>query len=352
AAKAIAAQETAITGLNDRLKVLDQAVAAYTAQGTTSSYLIFEQDNVKKGQELREQQKPEREAILAKLTEAAAAVARLRADGAARVERLRADQARVNADAAKESGLLRDQFKGELTRLDDEEKALRKAGEEAIAGLEKQLATLQEQGQTKAGLTEAEVEALYKVNRERTEQIHKLRDQIAATDIGSYRFVARAFDAEATDVVKWLMLALVAVFDPLAVTLVVAFNMALTRGRARPAPAPVLGRGRAGEERPRPPLRPLRLRQVSRRRQGRRGRLAPGDALRPGDPRRGPGDRGGGALAHRRPAQPDAARGDRQGRLEPHPQPLDDQARGGPLHGSGRRFFHLWSDEPDRGHPG
>lgn len=237
-AKAIAAQETAITGLNDRLKTLDQAVAAYTAQGTTSSYLIFEQDNVKKGQELREQQKPEREAILAKLTEASAAVARLRADGAARVERLRADQARVNADAAKESAQLRDQFKGELTRLDEEEKTLRKSGEESLAGLEKQLAALQEQGQTKAGLTEAEVEALYKVNRERTEQIHKLRDQIAATDIGSYRFVARAFDAEATDVVKWLMLALVAVFDPLAVTLVVAFNMALTRGRAGVAVAP------------------------------------------------------------------------------------------------------------------
>ena len=66
-----------------------------------------------------------------------------------------------------------------------------------------------------------------KTNRE----YQTLRDQIAATDIGSYRFVARAFDAEATDVVKWLMLALVAVFDPLAVTLVVAFNMAMTKRR-------------------------------------------------------------------------------------------------------------------------
>ena len=255
-AKAIAAQETAITGLNERLKTLDQAVAAYTAQGTTSSYLIFEQDNVKKGQELREQQKPEREAILAKLTEASAAVARLRADGAARVERLRADQARVNADAAKEAAQLRDQFKGELARLDDEEKALRKAGEEGLAGLEKQLAALQEQGQTKAGLTEGEVEALYKVNRERTEQIHKLRDQIAATDIGSYRFVARAFDAEATDVVKWLMLALVAVFDPLAVTLVVAFNMALTRGRAGATVAAAGGAGAAPADLPVTPTTP------------------------------------------------------------------------------------------------
>lgn len=105
------------------MKVLDQAVAAYTAQGTTSTYLIFEQDNVKKGQDLREQQKPEREAILAKVVEASGAITRLRADGSARVERLRAEQARVNTDAARETGLLRDQFKGELARLDDEEKA-------------------------------------------------------------------------------------------------------------------------------------------------------------------------------------------------------------------------------------
>jgi len=230
-AKGIAAEEAAVAGLNERIKVLDQAVAAYTAQGTTSSYLFFEKDNVRKGQELREQQKPERDAILAKLGDASAAIARLRADGAARVERLRAEQARVNTDAAKETALLRDQFQGELGRLDAEEKVLRKSGEESVAALEKQLAALQEQGQTKTGLTEAEVEALYKQNRARTEQIHQLRDQIAATDIGSYRFVARAFDAEATDVVKWLMLALVAVFDPLAVTLVVAFNMALTKRR-------------------------------------------------------------------------------------------------------------------------
>jgi len=246
-AKGIAAEEAAVAGLNERIKVLDQAVAAYTAQGTTSSYLFFEKDNVKKGQELREQQKPERDAILAKLGDSTAAVARLRADGAARVERLRAEQARVNADGAKETALLRDQFQGELGRLDAEEKALRKSGEEGIAALEKQLAALQEQGQTKTGLTEAEVEALYKQNRARTEQIHKLRDQIAATDIGSYRFVARAFDAEATDVVKWLMLALVAVFDPLAVTLVVAFNMAMTKRRSGgPAGTEATAEGAAG----------------------------------------------------------------------------------------------------------
>ncbi|MFM9000111.1 MAG: hypothetical protein ACKORB_00545, partial [Opitutia bacterium] len=256
-AQAIAAEEAAIAGLNERIKVLDQAVAAYTAQGTTT-FLIFEQDNVRKGQELREQQKPERDAILAKLAESSAAVVRLRAEGTARVERLRADQTKVSVESAKDTASLRDTFTRELARLDDEERSLRRAGEASVSGLEKQLAALQQQGETRTGLTDAEVEALYRVNRERNATIQKLRDQIAATDIGSYRFVARAFDAEATDVVKWLILTLVAVFDPLAVTLVVAFNMTLLG----PRPAPAGGGAPAATGRPAAPGRRLSLETI------------------------------------------------------------------------------------------
>ena len=73
-------------------------------------------------------------------------------------------------------------------------------------------------------------------------RILELEGKIRATDIGSFKFVARAFDsevqaAEATEnpvlikealdravnrVVKWFILILVLVFDPLAVTLVLS----------------------------------------------------------------------------------------------------------------------------------
>jgi len=49
-AKSIAAEESSVAGLNERIKVLDQAVSAYTAQGTTSQFLFFDKDNVRKGQ--------------------------------------------------------------------------------------------------------------------------------------------------------------------------------------------------------------------------------------------------------------------------------------------------------------
>lgn len=230
-AKNVAAEEATVAGLNDRLKVLDQAVAAYTSQGTTSRFLFFEKDNVLKGQELREQQKPERDEILAKLTETSNRIERIRADANARLKGLRADQAQVNAASAQETAALRVAFDKELARLDAEEKDLRKSGAAEVADLEKKLAALNEQGQGKVTMTEAEVEKLYASVRQRNEEVHRLREQIASSDIGSYRFVARAFDAEADDVVKWLMLSLVAVFDPLAVCLVVAFNMAVTQRR-------------------------------------------------------------------------------------------------------------------------
>ena len=75
--------------------------------------------------------------------------------------------------------------------------------------------------------------------------------KIRATDIGSFKFVARAFDssvaeAEETEnpiiieeamnkavnrLVKWFILILVVVFDPLAVTLVIAYNASLLKGK-------------------------------------------------------------------------------------------------------------------------
>lgn len=56
-------------------------------------------------------------------------------------------------------------------------------------------------------------------------EILKLRESIRETDIGSFKFIARSFDVELEDVVKWFILVICAVFDPLAVVMIVALNM-------------------------------------------------------------------------------------------------------------------------------
>ena len=54
-----------------------------------------------------------------------------------------------------------------------------------------------------------------------------LKQKIRDTDIGSFQFIARAFGTELDVVVKYFIFVLVIVFDPLAVTLVIAYNIAL-----------------------------------------------------------------------------------------------------------------------------
>ena len=53
------------------------------------------------------------------------------------------------------------------------------------------------------------------------------KELIANTDIGSFKFIATAFDLPLDAVVKWFILCIVIVFDPLSVTLVLAYNVAL-----------------------------------------------------------------------------------------------------------------------------
>ena len=215
--KAIASEDTAINELNERVAVLDRAVDAYTKQGGPG---LFKIDSVKKGAELRESQRQEREAIAAQM-----AVHR------SRQEELRAAHAKSVEATDKEVAVVREQGTKETAQLDTEEQALRKTHDDAVVQVEQQLAALQTQGKVIATGGDTQIESLYQRIRSRNDETRHIREQIAATDIGSYRFVARAFDAKADSVVKWLTLALVLVFDPLAVSLAVGFNIAMLRGR-------------------------------------------------------------------------------------------------------------------------
>ena len=294
------AEETAIAILNERVAVLDRAVDAYTKQGGPG---FFKADSIKKGQVLREQQRPVREAIAGELAEHLSRIEQIRAGHAkelaktretitaglaeqrARIEQLRLEHAKqqaktreailsdlttqrarieqIRAEHTKRQNLTREAittelaelrariaqlragyvkqveaadrdvasmrslFAQDMARLDTEEQEARKASLAASAELERQLATLRAQGQATVSGGDNHSQSLHQRIRSRNEDIHRLRTQIAAVDIGSYRYIARAFDATADGVVKWLMLALVLVFDPLAVSLVIGFNVAL-----------------------------------------------------------------------------------------------------------------------------
>lgn len=215
-AKAVAADEAAIAGLIRRTEVLDRAVDAYTQQGTTG--LIFKTDGVKLGQELRAEQAQERATIAAELDRARA-----------RLERVREDQSKLAAAASAEVRGIDDRLRDELARLDADAAEARKASAAAVAALESRLSEMQSQLEARSATGEKGADALASQIRERTERIAELKARVQNSDIGTYRFIARAFNTTADVVVKWLIVAIVLVFDPLAVTLVIAFNVALLR---------------------------------------------------------------------------------------------------------------------------
>jgi hypothetical protein len=234
--KAIVSEDTAISDLQQQLAALDRAVDAYTQIGgpgllPIGGAGIFRVDGVKRGQELREQQRAERDAIAGGI-----------AASHARQEQLRAAHAKRVEAADLEIAAIRKQASADTASLDAEERAQRKAHADTLAQAQAQLATMQTSSTTLRSTGDTQVETLYQRIRARTDEIRALQEKIATTDIGSYRFVARAFDTGADDIVKWLMLLLVIVFDPLAVCLAVGFNVAILRER-REKMAAAHGRG-------------------------------------------------------------------------------------------------------------
>ena len=62
--------------------------------------------------------------------------------------------------------------------------------------------------------------------RANEERILENKSAIRDTDIGSFQFIAKSFDAPIDQVVKWFIIVIVIVFDPLAIALVLAYNIA------------------------------------------------------------------------------------------------------------------------------
>lgn len=65
--------------------------------------------------------------------------------------------------------------------------------------------------------------------------IISLNKQITKSDIGTYKFIAKAFNVDIETVVKWFILFIVIVFDPLAVSLVLAYNIVTNRHKMEDA---------------------------------------------------------------------------------------------------------------------
>ena len=244
--------------INQRIAELDAAVKVYRDQGPGG---FLKEDGFKKAAELLKSQSGEREALRTSLSEINISILKAREDLNARYEALDIRVGSIQSEIADANKKITSLTTGGAEQADNVKTALEnlqearasvderiKSLEAEIAEANKKISSMSEVSSdfgpdSSAELEEKKSELLTK-KEDAERKILELEGKIRAIDIGSFKFVARAFDsevaaAEATEnpilieealdravnrVVKWFIFILVLVFDPLAVTLVVAFN--------------------------------------------------------------------------------------------------------------------------------
>ena len=207
-----------------RLAVLDKDVEAYLKQGTTKGGVFTaDVDNVAKGNQLRKEQKPERDKLNADIAKAK----QNEISVASRVQRQITAINKKLAEQIKQVEIriqkIRDSIKGtidsanaNIAKYTTEAGTTNDSVDEKIAQLEKNIESVQ-----------PELDKL----REEKFVFEKEYRQFEA-EVGPVKYIAELIYGEADrnlleDAVRWVIIIIVAVFDPLAVCLVLAGTMTI-----------------------------------------------------------------------------------------------------------------------------
>ena len=251
--------------INERIAQLDAAVKVYQDKGAGG---FLKEDGLKKAAELLKAQSSERDGLRNSLNAIAEAMQKARDDLDKRYQSLDERIVQAQNEISDANTKITTLTTGGAEQADNVKTALQnlqqarasvddriKSLENEIAEASRKITALSEAGSVFGPESSEELEAkkseLLIKKEDAEKKILELSGKIRATDIGSFKFVARAFDssvaeAEETEnpiiieeamnkavnrVVKWFILILVVVFDPLAVTLVIAYNASLLKGK-------------------------------------------------------------------------------------------------------------------------
>lgn len=128
----------------------------------------------------------------------------------------------------------RDSITKSLSAITEEETSATKSYNDSLAKIDDQISSEYDKFVEKVnGLRDTTndldnvtiIEDKYDKIKENQAEILKEKEGIRATDIGSFRFIAESFGMPVDQVVKWFIIVIVLVFDPVAVALVLAYNI-------------------------------------------------------------------------------------------------------------------------------
>ena len=207
-----------------RLAVLDRDVEAYLKQGTTKGGVFTADiDNVAKGNQLRKEQKPERDKLNADIAKAK----QNEIGVASRVQR------QITEINKKLSGQI-NQVEVRIQKIRDSIKGTIDSANANIAKYTTEAGTTNDSVDEKIAQLEKNIESVQpELDKLREEKFvfEKEYRQFEA-EVGPVKYIAELIYGEADrnlleDAVRWVIIIIVAVFDPLAVCLVLAGTMTI-----------------------------------------------------------------------------------------------------------------------------
>lgn len=114
--------------------------------------------------------------------------------------------------------------------LTDQIESLEKSQQEEYNKFVSKVDTLSDNKQTIKDTSDV-VANTYEQIKQNSDLISQYKTDIGNTDIGSFRFIAESFNIPVDQAVKWFIIIIVVVFDPLAICLILAYNMMVTPKR-------------------------------------------------------------------------------------------------------------------------
>ena len=202
---------------NNRLQILDKEVQTWLDQGTGS---FFKENGIDKARLVKGQQEKERTQIDTQIQERQNRIEGLRAEYKQQVANYTSRITSIETRLATQTNTIEQAtktFEKEINDIRQSIDAYNKSAEVAVSEQITKKEQIIKDNKNKIIANEEVVQKLLSNNNE-------IKEQINHTDVGTFKFVANSLGLTLDKTVTYFIWAIILVFDPLAVCLVLCFN--------------------------------------------------------------------------------------------------------------------------------
>jgi hypothetical protein len=217
---------------NARLEILDKEVQKWMDQGTGG---LFKQNGLDRARLVKEGQAKERADIDAQIKSSQDRISRLREQYAAQVKEYNDRVSAIENRSKNQRGDIEANVK--KLEKDVEEimasiDAYNKESDNKVSSLNGKKGEMEEAGKKKVVEYQNNIQSLRNENT-------SLKEKIVHTDVGTFKFIANSLGIPLDKAVNYFIWSIMAVFDPLAVCLILAYNVLMEKKKKEePVPSP------------------------------------------------------------------------------------------------------------------